>query len=239
MNISKKRMPSLSLNKLMQVDPTEQKLNSIEVSGLVPNKNVSFYAVIRSKGGSGERHLINKLVNELPHKKIFLCYETSLTIFGDNLDCFYSKPINKLLELNDINESSGGIINLNWRVRSELQRLLSKINEIDKECIVIFSTGTSSGAVIADRVSYISHLCKRVFISVDSLVEDSVKPAKNLCFNNDIDLQKVSFGCWKKELRNNRFEHLFSCICVEEMKISSFEDIQQKVIDSDVRHINP
>jgi len=239
MTISKKRISSLSLNKLMQKEQTEQKLNSIEVSDLVPNNNVSFYAVIRSKGGSGERHLINKLVNELPHKKIFLCYETSLTVFGDNLDSFYSKPINKIIELNDIKESSGGIINLNWRVRSELQRLFSKINEIDKECIVIFSTGTSSGSEIADRVSSISHLCKKVFVSVNSLVENSFKPAKNLCFNNDIDLQKVSFGCWKKESRNNRFEHLFSCVGVEEMKISSFEDMQQKVIDADVRYINP
>lgn len=217
--------PSIGLNKLLkpdfhsEINSEVQRLNVLSIP-----KNITCYAVIRTKGGSGERHLINKLIDELPkNKKIFICYENELEMKPNFVSKFFSKPIEKIISLSqaEIRESLGGIINLNWRSQSEIEKLLKAINEQTEDCICIFSAGTSSGNPILDRINSISSLCERIFISVDSLTEDSVNPAKELCHIKNIDWNKVKFGCWKKSYINEATEHILTILDNEEMKLVS------------------
>ena len=129
---------SLGLYTLLKSSNTEsQGVNNLNI----PN-NVTCYAVIRSKGGSGERHLINKLIDVLPkNNKIFICYENELEMTPNFVSKFFSKPVDKIISLTqeEISESGGGIINLNWRSQSEINKLLKAINKQTDDCIFIFA----------------------------------------------------------------------------------------------------
>lgn len=209
--------PLPGLYKLLKSSNTElQGVNNFSI----PN-NVTCYAVIRSKGGSGERHLINTLIDELPkNNKIFICYENELEMKPNFISKFYSKPIEKIISLSqdEISESVGGIINVNWRSQSEIDKLLKIIDNQTDDCILIFSAGTSSGTPVLDRINCISSLCKNIFVSVDCLSENSLDTAKNLCQTEDIDWNKIRFGCWKKTYSNETTQHLLTILDNEEIK---------------------
>jgi len=140
---------------------------------------------------------------------------------------FFSKPIQKVISQDDIGNIDGGIINLNWRSPSVLKEFLKLIGNLTQECILIFSTGTSSGTPIKDRINSILGLCEHVFISVDSLTEDSINPAKNLCKTQSIDWKKIKFGCWKKTHSKDATIHMLAILDNEEMK--SLSDITHRV----------
>ena len=198
------------------------KSSNTELQGLnnlnIPN-NVTCYAVIRSKGGSGERHLINKLIDKLPkNSKIFICYENKLEMEPNFVSKFFSKPIEKIISQDEISESVGGIINLNWRSQSEINKLLTVINKQTDDCIFIFAPGTSSGTTILDRINCISSLCKNIFVSVDCLSENSLNTAKNLSQIENIEWDKIRFGCWKKTNSNETTQHMLTILNKEEIK---------------------
>lgn len=208
---------SLGLYTLLKSSNTKsQGLNNLNI----PN-NVTCYAVIRSKGGSGERHLINKLIDVLPKSnKIFICYENELEMTPNFVSKFFSKPVDKIISLTpeEISESGGGIINLNWRSQSEINKLLKAINKQTDDCIFIFSAGTSSGIPILDRINSISSLCKNIFISVNSLCETSLNTAKNWSQIENIDWEKIRFGCWKKTYTNETTQHMLTILDNEEIQ---------------------
>ena len=152
--------------------------------------NISFYGVVRSRGSTGERHIVRKLSEELLKQKkiVFVCYQC---ISEDERDL--PVPIRGLIDINILKGSQGGAVNLDWLNNKEVNKLFLAIKEI-KDCAVIFTIGTDSGMKFKERTEQLIQLCKRVYITAND-DDKSVVPAKGLLNHTTIDFSNVEF-CW-------------------------------------------
>lgn len=236
----KKRGLTCGLSQLLSADISEDSLSTERVN-LTPPSNAEFYGVIRTKGGSGEVHTVKKLIDELisTNKKIIVCYETQFTNDENAFTLnYFQYPVNKLINLCDIGDEKGGVINLNWRINSELSNLFSTVANLEGEYAIIMTTGTSSGGNLIERVGQISPFCNRVFITVDSLVDNSVAPGIRLCFSQKIELQKIYFCWWHKIQLDDKTEHLFGLFRSKELTTIAPSELNTKLrmgmVDADV-----
>lgn len=181
--------------------------------------NVSCYAVIRSKGGSGERHLINALIASFPKRsKVFICYENELEINAEAVSQHFSKPIERVVSIKEISNVCGGIINLNWRDKNQIHDLLSELSHLGEDCFIVFSQGTSPSGNIAERIESISSLCVQILISVDIHSANSLSPALDLAGMNSLDWEIIRFGCWNKQLKDDGYRHDLQILTNLELK---------------------
>lgn len=191
----------------------------VDINKIRVPSNVMSYAVIRSKGGSGERHLINSLIELLPKdKKIFICYENAIAATPEIVTKYFSPPIEEVIHLEQLNEVKGGIINLKWRITNQLQQVFDAIGKINQDCIIIFSPGTSSAGELLNRVHSISYLCEHTFISVDTLSEESLESALKLCNIKKLEWESISFGCWTMYKEFDKYEHDLTILNAGELK---------------------
>ncbi|MFT6585308.1 MAG: hypothetical protein ACJAUY_001633 [Cognaticolwellia sp.] len=156
------------------------------------------YAVIRSKGGSGEMHTTKKLIEDLQakNKYVLVCYENEI-----DKDHYYTKYFpngcNSFLKTTLLlSICSTGLLNRNWTNANELADLIHSANESPRGYSIIFTCGTSSGGKFIERISPISDLCKTVYISVNSKVENSILPATYLNDVTELDLKKIKVSWW-------------------------------------------
>lgn len=162
--------------------------------------NLAVYGVIRTKGSSGERHVVNKLAEELlsKGKKVFIC--TNQEISSNDLifeTCIPSK-VAKLISLDDIVTSHhGGVLSIYWRDISNLNKLFEKLSRIDN-CALILTIGQDTGGKIASRVNQIIPFCKKIYLSVTSDCLNSTGPAITLCLDPEIDARNITLCWWHK-----------------------------------------
>ena len=140
------------------------------------------YAVLRSKGGSGEMHAVKKLAEDLlsENKNILVCYETPI-----NSDHFYTKFLpdgsNTFLETNVlICAGATGIFNCNWTKQGELVELINALNDSEHDYSVIFTCGTSGGGALVERLNAVIDYSEVIFVSVNSSDKNSIEPTRNL-----------------------------------------------------------
>jgi hypothetical protein len=237
--VKKKRGLRAGLSQLLKVDGNDD-LSISESVKLTPPENAVFYGVIRTKGGSGEVHTVKKLIDELlsKNKKVIVCYENKIEdVESDYTLNYFQSPVNKLIELCDINNEQGGVINLNWRNNSELSKLFQTIANLDDEYSIIMTTGTCSGTNLTKKISQISLFCNRIFITVDSLVDNSITPARNLCFSDELELHKIYFCWWHKVFLTEKTEHLFGIFKAKDIKNIQPCDLNTKIKKGMINYI--
>jgi hypothetical protein len=159
-----------------------------------PNVEAEFYAAIRSKGGSGEKHLVKQLATELiaSNKKVIICYENPILDNDIHLTHFFPEDLTNLLTMKKLDGS--GVLNLNWRDEIQLKKLFLALEGID-DLALILTVGTDSAAALYKRVERALGICKKVFISVDSSCDNSIEPAKNICSLYK-ESHKIYACCW-------------------------------------------
>jgi hypothetical protein len=155
------------------------------------------YAVLRSKGGSGEVHTTKKLVDELISggKNVLVCYEHHIE--DDHLITqYFSSPCNKVISMGQVAKNKSGILNCNWTNISSLSELSTALNNSESDYSIVFTCGTSSAGRLQARINSISAFCKKIFISVNSDVENSIEPCRRLLLNYELDLNKINLSWW-------------------------------------------
>jgi len=211
-------------------DRVQGKKVEIELAPIPPF--TKFYGVLRSKGGSGEMHLLRKLANELlvQNKKVFVCYKTYFEMeefVGFEKRINLPSPLNRLIEINDLTSSEGAAINLDWTKVERVNQLFAAIKDVEN-CAVIFTVGTASGSPIGKRATQLSRFCEKVFVSVDSHVENSFLPARWLLSIENIDLSKFDF-CWWHKINSRHLLRIFSA---EELGRHSTEQLIKKILQA-------
>lgn len=191
----KKRGLRRSLDSLLK-DSEKEKMTTQTTLSL--SSRHECFAVIRSKGGSGEMHTTRKLIEDLmrENKNVLVCYENEITsdhyytrYFPQGCNTFLKSTL--LLSV-----CKTGLINCDWKNRDELNVLIDALNESPQKYSVIFVCGTSSGGKFEERLSPIISMCRTIFISVNSNVKNSIEPAVNLNNNRNLDLSKVKISWW-------------------------------------------
>lgn len=165
------------------------------------NERHKCYAVLRTKGGSGEMHTVRKLVDELLANKqenILICY-----LYEIDEAHYYTKYFDEscstfLPSYHFIASGVSGLVNCNWTSKAALNKLIKALNRSDTDFSVIFTCGTSSASIaeIRKRFFAISNLCERVFISVNANAENSVLAARNLADWDETEFNNVSIAWW-------------------------------------------
>jgi hypothetical protein len=142
---------------------------------------ISLYGIVRTKGASGEKHLVKKLVNELisANKKVFICLENFIESNDYYVKHYLDTPVNQLISINELMGVEGGVINLNWRNDEMIENLFSIIDD-SYDIAVVFACGTSSAGPMFDRVKQLSRFCEKIYVSVNGEVDNSTEPAQRL-----------------------------------------------------------
>ncbi|MCP4989097.1 MAG: hypothetical protein GY928_24470 [Colwellia sp.] len=197
---------------------------------IVPSYNIKLantdvFAVLRSKGGSGEKHSVKEISKELiktHHKVIAIVKEED-----DPFYSFFTPNCTKLtpeLELSIIdailckvinNEDDNTIININWEDLNLLNRVLLSIDKNsgdNKKTAVILTVGTASGSAhsLSKQFSLLNTYCDKLYISVNLDVEESFETASITIKANPELHDKIKLICWASyrvwlNLRGNKF----------------------------------
>ena len=166
---------------------------------------------MRSKGGSGEKHSVRKITQEL-----LKTYPKVITIVKEEDDPFYLflspehtkfTPELKQSSANDIfctifnNGDDNTYINLNWEDLTLLNQVLVSIdkNTVDgKKAAVILTVGTASGSAhsLCKQFTLLTPYCQKIYVSVNSNVEESFEAARIAIKNNQDLNEKIKLICW-------------------------------------------
>jgi len=187
------------------------------------------YAVIRSKGGSGEVHTTKKLIDELiaAGKNVLVCYEQHIE--DDHLITqYFSSPCNSVISMSDVAKNKNGILNCNWTNIPYLSELSTALNNSESDYSIVFTCGTSSAGRLQARINSISAFCKKIFISVNSDVENSIEPCRRLLLNDELDLNKINLSWWYKDEFNR---HLMTSLNINELSEFSITELNNKATE--------
>ncbi|HCP98759.1 MAG TPA: hypothetical protein DIT74_13760 [Pseudoalteromonas sp.] len=211
----KKRKLGTSLTDLLGIDKSSY-INSINTPAppLPEFEGLTIYGVIRSKGGSGEKHIVKKLSQDLiaSGKKVFICYKNTIESDDYLLKHFLPREISVLINPQDISlEGNGGVINLNWWDNNCVIEVFKKIKKI-KGATIIITCGTDTAGYMYERIRHLQKVCDKIFIPIDSHVHFSVEPAIDICEASDLNTEKL-ISCWWHKVRvNGDTQHLLGII---------------------------
>lgn len=178
--------------------------------------NAKGYAVIGNCNGAREQRLINEIINKISiFKKVFIIYEQPLQASPEFILEHYSKPIERVIGLDEMNQVDGGIINLNWTIPSRLKILLMLINAMSDECVVFFATG-SHAEQVQERVSLVAHLCDKIIISLNKQNPNSYRAGWFL--SHDQRMTRANFACWEKVNTEEGYQYNLTVLSSEQMK---------------------
>ena len=205
------------------------------------------FAIVRSKGGSGEMHTAKKLIEDLQKqgKKVLVCYENEI-----NKDHYYTKYFpegcNSFLKSTLLlSVCKTGLINCDWKNKDELNVLIDALNDSPQKYSVVFVCGTSSGEKFEERLLPIIKMCKTIFITVNSSVKNSIEPAVNLNNSQSLDLSKIKVTWWFEpktifsrflELWNDLLKkpfsdkHLMALVAIHELTDLSTKQLNKKAV---------
>jgi hypothetical protein len=218
-----------SSENLVEISVQESNSHEKSISSTVLRKiEAELYAVIRSKGGSGEKHLVKKLAKELlaSNKKVIICYQIPMPADDLHLTHFLPVGINNLIKLKDIqNDPISGVLNLDWGNEKQLAELLLTIAGFDNLAI-IFTIGTFSGAGLFKRVESVEPICKKIFISITSSCDYSIERARNLCLSQ-YENNKIHACCWYRSTNTllNKYEYKLKSFNSSEFADYSNEEV--------------
>lgn len=210
--------------------------NSVSITALTKPGNVKCMAVLRTKGGSGEKHLVKKLIDELINDdhKIILCFKNAIESDDYYLTQFLPEGVSKLINLNEIGETiKSSTINLDWRFNDNLAKLFKTLGNLPANYTVIFTTGTGSAGELYDWTIKLSSLCETVFLSVNSDVENSVMPAKRLCKLDNIDKDKLRV-CWWHNKDKSKPQHLLGVFKPNIFSTASTEQLNKMLVQQEI-----
>ena len=166
------------------------------------DKRHTCYAVLRSKGGSGETHTVKKLIDDLvdaDEQNIIVCFLHEIAE-NNYFSIYFPDECNFFLgSVFTISDSVSGLVNCKWTQQGELNKLISILNKLDENYSVIFTCGTSSGGTLTELISAILELTNKVFISVNSDVVNSINPVRDLAKADLLSLEKVCAAWWYSE----------------------------------------
>ncbi|MEJ2893206.1 hypothetical protein WDB89_11650 [Pseudoalteromonas sp. B5MOD-1] len=202
--------------------------NSPAIELTVP-QNVQLLAVVRTKGGSGEKHLVKALSQALldKHKRVFICLETYIKSNDLLLTYNYSNPLNKLIDIEKIPESQGGFLNLNWRFDNNLEKLFSILKH-EKNVSIIFTCNTSGAGEMESRIKQLERFCDQIYMSVCIDTHESITPAKGFCENPTVDQSKITFGCWLDKSTDEKKLYHLALVSSKEFRTSDLSKIKHK-----------
>jgi hypothetical protein len=198
MQITKKRKLKSSLFSLNNDSSSNEDISKNYVDFDTLSSRHHCYAIIRSKGGSGEMHSTKKLIEDLEaqNRNVLVCYQNDIDenhyftkYFPPSCSKFFSS-------LKYLSIGRGGLLNLDWTKPQNLNQLICELNKSPNDYSIIFTCGTSSGGKFIERIGPISSVCKKIFISVNSAVAASIEPAKQLCDNLEICTKNISISWW-------------------------------------------
>ena len=184
------------------------------------------YAVLRSKGGSGEVHTVKKLVDELitAGNNVLVCYEQHIE--DDHLVTqYFTSPCNKVITMDQVAKNKNGIINCNWTNTSCMSELSAALDNTERDYSIIFTCGTSSAGRLQSRINSISEFCNKIFISVNADVENSIEPCRRLLLNDELDLKKINLSWW---YRHDFSTHLLANISIFDLEKLSVNELNFK-----------
>lgn len=177
--------------------------------------NAKGYVILGNALGSGEQLLINQILNKIPpFKTVYICYQKPLLACSSFVRENYSDPIEKVISINELENVKGGILNLDWTDPSQLKLLLNKISFIESNCVIIFASGSNVGLEVKEQLDLISHLCNKLFVSVNIHDPESFYSAKRLA--NEQGLKRLNFGCWQKLDLDEGYQHNFKILSSNE-----------------------
>lgn len=195
---TKRRLSSSLLDLVGESKPIKKTIDNLASISELDSRH-KCYAVLRSKGGSGESHSTKKLVEDLKAegKNIIVCFQDDQHI-SYQAKCL---SIKHLSSYDSISVESNGLIKCDWTIFDHLNELILALNNSPNNFAIIFTCGTSSGGKFSERINPIAYLCESIFISVNSNVENSVNPAKDLYGDPEPFLDSVKVSWWHEPTR--------------------------------------
>lgn len=179
--------------------------------------NAKGYVVIGNCLGSKEQLLISEIINKLPPlKKVFIIYEQPLQATPEFVAENFSRPIERIITLDELDHVKGGIINLNWTIPSRLKILLMLIKTMGDECILILATGSHADYQVKQRVDLVAHLCDKIVISLDKKNSSSFRSAWFL--SHDQLMKRANFACWEKVNTEEGYQYNLTVLSSDQMK---------------------
>lgn len=169
--------------------------------------NIFCIAVIRTKGGSGEKHVVKnekKAFNDQGRNVLIVKLNSDITVENEG----HHKVYGCELTLQQVKDGcSNGQLVLDWTNQDKLNELFEAITS--SETICIFTVGTDSGGKLWKRISSIKRYCSKIILSVNLEVMNSIQPAirvirEYLPLNPDIE-NKLVIGAFDKSKKLNRF----------------------------------
>ncbi|WJG07715.1 hypothetical protein [Aliiglaciecola sp. LCG003] len=178
--------------------------------------NAKGYVVIGNCLGSKEQLLISEIINKLPPlKKVFIIYEQPLQATPEFVAENFSRPIERIITLDELDHVKGGIINLNWTMPSRLKILLMLINAMSDECVLFFATG-SHAEQVKERVLLVDHLCDKIVISLNKQKPNSLRAGWFL--SHDPSMERANFACWEIVNTEEGYQYNLSVLSSDQMK---------------------
>jgi hypothetical protein len=180
-------------------------------------KNAKGYAVIGNCLGAKEQLLINEIINKIPpHRKVFIVYEQPLQATPEFVAENFSRPIERIITLDEIDHVKGGIINLNWTISSRIKILLMLIKTMGDDCILLFATGSHANYQVKQRVDLVAHLCEKIVISLDKQNTSSFRSGWFL--SHEEGMKRANYALWEKINTEEGYQYNLSVLSSQQMK---------------------
>lgn len=223
-------------------------------------ENTDVFAVLRSKGGSGEKHSVREVSKELLNT-----YHRVITIVREEDDPYYQfltsdfhlfTPYSKQTSIENSlstllsNKDNMSYINCNWTNLNLLNEILLSVDKLscaDTKTAILLTIGTASGSAysLTKQLKLLTPYCKKLYISVDSNVENSFDAAKIAVKNRKEFKGKTKLFCWlsykncfnseKEKFSTNiklvKKNHHYLILPSIEYQQLSIEELQIKVLE--------
>ncbi|MDK1287429.1 hypothetical protein [Pseudoalteromonas umbrosa] len=203
--MSKHRLLNASSKPISQPKETTRKFS--ESQNLVTSDLVTCFAALRTKGGSGERHLVKRLFDIEKEKDQEILV---VRVVCDNVFEYNELPLGNHIEFSDIQHGvTEGHLVWDWTDITKLNLLLKLVSEnATKKTTIIFTHGTNSGGRIFKWLPILEPHCQQVILSINTEVKQCNDVAEKIFTlitkDNWVSAIKVSFGLWAQDNQYNQ-----------------------------------